>query len=1399
MKVKDLVSFSKENFFNGAVQTEWFYDAKKVKAVAESYVFHGPKYYGVSTSDVKAGEHRLMDTASFAQTITQKLYSTNPGNSFVMTIAGYGTGKSHLAVCLGALFSGMGDFPESIASNIASADEEIGSYIRKNNVRKNLVIVLNGMNNFNLDAEILRCARLSLAQNGIRDDLLKKLTKSYDVARHFVERTFAVYQNQFERFAHKNGISITGQALKNHLLSHVENDSQVLSAINSVYKEVNGDSIAWDRGLSAGDVLLTLQEELCGYGKPFNKVLLLFDEFGRYIEYTAANPAIAGESALQQIFEAAQSANGNIVFVGFIQSELEAYLARIEKTSNITRYLERYRTASENLFLSSNFETILANVLKKNNPDFGKVVGGAVEKYDNYHRKTKSALTRWDRASTKKSVWISDSLYKNVILNGCYPLHPITVWLLSSSHQWMQQRSTLAFASEMYDAIAETEIHSSFLPYVYPYQIVDSGIFGEMLNSEEKGLVSSQYCMLYRDILVKVGDKFSDLEKTILKAVLVVNMGRMAFYDKEDALKAIQLCSNCKDDEVQHALKSLEEMHGVVAFDEHSKSYDLIAEANGFNEFKRIFARYRIGVKASIDDVDEAVLKLMALDTPVETSFAQEHHISSTEWMFTKHLIDSSDITDGFIRNGIRNITENCDGENPRGLLIYAYCAERVDAEVSRLSRLYRELELSKFPIIILFLDDNEKEMLTALMVKKALQKFSVADKERFRKHISDQLRSQNNKLCRKFTNCVSKRIMIGVNGLESYAVRINALCSQRFTDLYSKAIPFVFDGFENKSKTQAKTTLTQVCCYLYNRLLMNQQGYNALSSKDKNRVNSTLSLTSPNAWKVYDNNCQLVEPKNPLIAEIIADVINALDDGERHSVYQLFYKFAQAPYGMNENSISLLVSYFIAYQENQYLYFYGAERLMPKHWSTDKGKLKVPEFRKIIIQKNANASVDVVGELCDKILGNTDITVCTHLKEKLATLVEQEGVTESNQYKVGQANTYLDEGIRLEKAFNEQFAKAKGHIEALKKRFGIISFVKVFDLLPAIADPIEDGLSYTFTAEQKNSVVQLQMEVQQILSQMYIPALDVLIFRFEELSENQKKYKRAAQILREHDCSIYADATEQRLIEIEKSLRAKQKYESSFVECEKDLTQSKNVSKFSDCEEMEAKLIEWVNFFKRANELSDDTRNPLLNRIESAQTEFSRKKMAILNEYTASIGGASTAETVIELRQIASRLSNLIQMQLDAKSQQNILSVQADIDDAIRKIETLPHDLDSLDQYIIQLPKRQHRCMRAIIQGAEALRSDLMQKQAVWVKRYVDEAERSYKGMSAIECQNWLDRTSSVPTYLHSSTVERFRKIRDLVEAQLHSSRVEGLLAMYDKLSETEKQTFRKLLLSRN
>ena len=78
---------------------------------------------------------------------------------------------------------------------------------------------------------------------------------------------------------------------------------------------------------------------------------------------------------MQQIFEAIQSSNGSAIFLGFIQYELEAYLSHIDKTSNVIRYVGRY-SSSEKYYLSSNFETILANLLKKNNSEeFDNVIG----------------------------------------------------------------------------------------------------------------------------------------------------------------------------------------------------------------------------------------------------------------------------------------------------------------------------------------------------------------------------------------------------------------------------------------------------------------------------------------------------------------------------------------------------------------------------------------------------------------------------------------------------------------------------------------------------------------------------------------------------------------------------------------------------------------------------------------------------------------------------------------------------------------------------------------------------------------------------------------------------------------------------------------------------------------
>lgn len=1391
MKVKDLVSFSKESFFNGAVQTEWFYDPEKIKAISESYVFHGPKYYGVSGADVKAGEHKLIDTASFAKIITDKLYSTNTNSSFLMTIAGYGSGKSHLAVCLGALFSGDEKSKEKIIQNIAAADKEIGEYIARKIGKKNFVIVLNGMNNFNLDAEVLRCVRLSLAKNGLSDDCLRKLTKSYDVSKHFVDKTFKIYSHLFEKAAEIYDVADKGETLKQYLLNHVEDENKAVEIINRVFLEVNGDRITWDRGLAAGDILATIQEELCGEGKPFNKILLLFDEFGRYIEYTAANPAIAGEAALQQIFEAAQSADGKIVFVGYIQSELDAYLARIEKTSNITRYLERYRTASENLFLSSNFETILANFLKKKE-GFAVTVKPSLLHYEHYYKKIKSALTRWDRSSIKKMVWVSDKLYSNVIMEGCYPLHPVTVWLLSNSHQWMQQRSTLAFASEMFDTISSTEVDRSFLPYIYPYQIVDSGIFNEMLNSEEKGLVPSQYCMLYRDIIVKVGDKLTAQEKTTLKAILVMNMGRMAFYDKEDAIYAICVCSNLQGDEVKDSLKSLEEMHGVVAYDDNARTYDLIAEASGFNEFKRAFFRYSIRTTATINDMDEDVMSQLSLNSVLDTPFGQEHHISSTEWGFNRWVIDSRNIDKEYLLKAIRTTTMNCNGDNARGVLIYAYCHHLASSEIQRLSSIYRVLELDRYPIIILFLDDPEGDILKALSVKNALKKFSVADRERFRKHIANQERGQNTKIISMFTSCVTKRIMIGNQGLVNYKGRLNVLCTNRFENLFTKPVPFPFDGFENKSKVQAQSTLITLCMGLFNHTLMNVQVYNALPPKDKNRTVAVLSTKSPYSWRVFNDNCQLVEPQNEIVKEIFDQCVEKLNDEKRCTAYELLNTYMQAPYGMNENSLSLFLMYFLAFGGKRYLHFCDERRLKVEDWNDKKGKIKIPELVHISVQKNPNFEVDEIATICHQILDNTDVKKCEQLELILNNVLEEDGEDEKNKYLIARAHTYLEEGLQLSKSNGDLLKEIKGIICDAKVKLTIPKFIKVFKLIPDFSDGlIKEGLGYTYSDDFKKEVSSCKNDINEVMKSQYTLALHKMKCQVTELVWFEKNMHVIIKTLHQYGFIDYANQTAQYVQSVKDEVLAKQKYEKAIVDCNRDIAMSKTVSEYEQIILMQPKLESWIEFLGSANDLPTSVSQPLVEKLNDSVNKLGERKLSILQDYQNVVDAVKLASNLVEIKKVNSKLEKLSELHLDDKYQQEIVVLKEAIVEAMKYIDELPDDIEALDDTISRANYRTLYCGRAVKGAAEQKKMQLTKAQETWVIRNLEPVMDGYTTMSTQECLHWIKKAETVPQYFDTKTMRMLEKANELVQSRLHESRVEGLISMYDQLTDVEQKEF--------
>lgn len=110
----DIVKFRGDKLFNGAVNIDWLEtNEAKASVAASAFVFHGPAYHGVSQADVGFSHgHRLQDTASFVKTVLNRCYGLDE-QPFTLAIAGYGTGKSHLALTLGKLL----DNPTGIEAN----------------------------------------------------------------------------------------------------------------------------------------------------------------------------------------------------------------------------------------------------------------------------------------------------------------------------------------------------------------------------------------------------------------------------------------------------------------------------------------------------------------------------------------------------------------------------------------------------------------------------------------------------------------------------------------------------------------------------------------------------------------------------------------------------------------------------------------------------------------------------------------------------------------------------------------------------------------------------------------------------------------------------------------------------------------------------------------------------------------------------------------------------------------------------------------------------------------------------------------------------------------------------------------------------------------------------------
>ncbi len=1124
MELGKILEFRKDLYFEGAVQADWFYSQERAAKVAENFVFHGNQYFGLEDQGV--GSKKKIDTISLVEELSTKL-NDERSNALSLAIADYGTGKSHLAVTLAQIFSGpdyMQETYKKILENIKSIDEEAAVRIKMQTSGRNFVMVINGMKDFNLHSEILKAAQRSLKLYGLPDDSLRKLNRAIETAQIFFDRNASTSIALFEEAANSRGWTIKGDNLITKIRDNIMTDDTAFDIVNDVYKEINGQEIRWDEGLSASSILQMLVSEYCGMNGQFDHIILLFDEFGRYLEYTAGvNAAKSGESGLQQIFELTQSTEnveGYLHVINFIQRDIKAYLETVDQTKNISRYIGRF-DQSEKYYISSNLETVFANLIQRKDKEAFKEL---IVKWQNQHEEDYQKLFKnMNRWLTTKGLWKDYKLFRKVVVEGIYPLHPLATYMLTNLSDYLQNRSSLTLISNYIEENSSFDIRNHPI-LIMPESLILGDLFTELLSAEQEGRQKTLQCIKYDNVLRKFADKLSEKSLKVLRANLVLRILRFRTSDYEDIIFALSICSGLSIIEVKEELKWLEEEYAVLEYDDSAHVLDFAEESNGAHDYKII--KRRLIASAELDKSILSSLKIQELAGILEdqtTNFDVEHKITTNEWRFEQELYPIEELVDSKVETYLLQWKNATSSTEAKGKLIWLYINR--DTDLGTIEKIQRRIvTLDNTPIVTMLLNDVDNNVYDRLIEYSVLDKLDDITRNKYAKYYEEDFIRAENLLKDEIDTLKKQRIRLTSTKVEK-SDRMPILLTNVFENIYPKAIPFFFDGFVTKGNNVSRKAAGFYCSLLKVLLsnAVNEATIHNFVSEMRNRVFALFSVLSNTSWKCLTEDCRIMPPQEERASEVYEWITNKINTSKELNCKEIYDTLCQPPYGLSEEIITLMIA--VVCSNLSYclrVRYKGVKNI--NVWKNDVVTNNDQKVNLTVIKSSTIIYVDagaVAGKFkrfFDKIHSNKNIHEVPRLSRQLDELILSDEVPEELETEYLLAVKTLDSGKKSLHEWSNALSEVDEKFEEALDENRPYNALKALLLLEEIpTDTIFHDNGYKFDQSSRQTLKEMQDKMVDFVNKM-MPAYIESMYcdKIEKINTFRNHNKKVEEMLKQ-------------------------------------------------------------------------------------------------------------------------------------------------------------------------------------------------------------------------------------------------------------------------------------------
>jgi hypothetical protein len=713
-----------------------------------------------------------------------------------------------------------------------------------------------------------------------------------------------------------------------------DHDEDVYSEVDAIYIQANGAPIPVSGQESAQDLLNTLSEVYCAPDGPFSSVVILFDEFGRYLEYAAEKPHLAGDSTLQQIFQGVQDNAGKIRFVGFIQYELKAYLKRFGSVDlrQLQRYITRFDSAQK-WYLSTNLETLFAHMIGKQRDRLEEVIGRT------------NARSRWDQtwnrlhavlpAFRRLSAWNNQERFTKVIGEGCWPLHPLAAWFLTRQTDIVQSRSALTFIKETIER--NRTLHAVVdgrLRQIGVADLVLTGMLPEMVAAERE--TGSAVAETLQMLLEKYGAHLLAEHRAVLASIAVLEKMRVARLPRETMEELIGEASVMEPSTLTSAINFLSQELGAIEWNRDLGQYELISDGSTRGQFQQWLRKQESKLTPAV--IKDLFLRRAGADTElvnVSGDYALARKISTQDWVFEAQFAHVGNV-DAVIKRSFQEWRKACGPAEPKGKIIYLFVhAEDPECEPRVAQILASELEQyqsQSAPVWVAVLHDKRSTLAEHIGRLYVFEEQTSSDEmERYRRFIAEEKQRSVQALNTAIQAALKERNYLVAGVAELPDTRIKKVADAIFEAVYPDSIPFNFDGF-----TTASGGGPMDCAQLTRSLIGRQVDgpwVRTLAKRLQNRVTSILTSDLKEGWGALGDRGELYAPTNPCVKAVYDAIATSHAHDPKRTLLASYQALIAPPIGMNSASAGLMLGLLIGLQHPPRQLERSGRMVTPSEW----------------------------------------------------------------------------------------------------------------------------------------------------------------------------------------------------------------------------------------------------------------------------------------------------------------------------------------------------------------------------------------------------------------------------------------------------------------------------------